>query len=66
MKKSLRIAKSILSLCIITLISFLICFSAALLILYIFGPSDTTYRAGASILIFGSIFVAMILGAFND
>ena len=58
--------KSIVSFSLITLISFSICFAVALLILYIWGLNDDTIRAGASIMFFGTIFVALLLGAFDD
>lgn len=66
MKKFLQISRTILSLSIITLISFAICAVVALVILYVFGINDTTVRTCASIMIFGTILVALILGAFDD
>lgn len=65
MKKFLQISRTILSLSIITLISFAICAAFALTVLYIFGISEDTIRACVSILFFGTILVALILGAFN-
>ena len=58
--------KSIISFCLITLISFLICFAISLAILYIWGLNDDTIRAGVSILFFGTILIALMLGAFDD
>ncbi len=65
MKKFLQISRTILSLSIITLISFAICAVIALTIIYIFGINDVTIRAGACIMFFGTILVALILGAFD-
>ena len=66
MNSTLKTLKSIVSFSLITLISFAICFAVALLILYIWGLNDDTIRAGASIMFFGTIFVALLLGAFDD
>lgn len=63
MKKFLQISRTILSLSIITLISFAICTAVALAVLYIFGINEDTIRAGACIMFFGTILVALILGA---
>ena len=65
MKKFLQISRTILSLSIITLISFSICAAVALAVLYIFGISDDTIRTCACIMFFGTILVALILGAFD-
>ena len=65
MKKFLQISRTILSLSIITLISFAICAVIALTIIYIFGISDDTIRVCVSILFFGTIVVALMLGAFD-
>ena len=65
MKKFLQISRTILSLSIITLISFAICAVIALTIIYIFGINDDTIRACVCIMFFGTILVALILGAFN-
>lgn len=66
MKKFLEISSTILSLSIITLVSMAICAVIALAVLYIFGISDATVRACVSILFFGTILVALMLGAFDD
>lgn len=66
MDNTLKTLKSIVSFSLITLISFAICFAVALLILYIWGLNDDTIRACVSILFFGTIFIALILGAFDD
>lgn len=66
MKKCFGLLRSILSFSIIIAISFAICFALALVILYVFGINDDTLRAGASIMLFGTILVALILGAFDD
>lgn len=66
MDNTLKTLKSIVSFSLITLISFAICFAVALLILYIWGLNDDTIRAGASIMFFGTILIALILGAFDD
>lgn len=65
MKKFLQISRTILSLSIITLISFAICAVIALTIIYIFGINDDTIRVCVSILFFGTIVVALMLGAFD-
>jgi len=65
MKKFLQISRTILSLSIITLISFAICAAVALAVLYIFGISEDTCRACACIMFFGTILVALMLGAFD-
>lgn len=65
MKKFLQISRTILSLSIITLISFVICAAVALAVLYIFGISEDTIRTCACIMFFGTILVALILGAFD-
>lgn len=66
MKTIIRITKSVVRMFIISLVSFGICAIVALTILYIFGPSDATLRFGASTLLFGTIIVALMLGAFDD
>ena len=66
MKKFLQISRTILNLSIITLISFAICFAFALVVLYIFGIDEHTQRVCASITVFGTILVALMLGAFDD
>ena len=65
MKKFLRISRAILSLSIITLISIAICAVVSLLVLYVFGINDDTIRWCASIMLFGTILVALLLGAFD-
>jgi len=65
MKKFLQISRTILNLGIITLISFAISAAVALAVLYIFGMNDNTIRACVSIMFFGTILVALILGAFD-
>jgi len=65
MKKFLQISRTILSLSIITLISFAICAAVALAVLYIFGISENTIRTCACIMFFGTILVALMLGAFD-
>ena len=54
-----------MSLSIITLISFAICAAVALAVLYIFGISENTIRTCACIMFFGTILVALMLGAFD-
>ncbi len=66
MKKFLQISRTILSLSIITLISFAICAAVALAVLYIFGISDGAMRACICIMFFGTILVALTLRAFDD
>lgn len=66
MNSTLKTLKSIVSFSLITLISFSICFAVALLILYIWGLNDDTIRTCASIMFFGTIFIALLLGAFDD
>jgi len=66
MKKFLQISRAILSLSIIALISFAICAVVALAVLYIFGISEDTIRTCVCIMFFGTILVALILGAFDD
>jgi len=65
MKKFLQISRTILSLSIITLISFAICTAFALAVLYIFGISEDTIRTCLCIMFFGTILVALMLGAFD-
>ena len=65
MNSTLKTLKSIVSFSLITLTSFLICFAISLAILYIWGLNDDTVRACVSILFFGTILVALILGAFD-
>ena len=65
MKKFLQISRTILSLSIITLVSFAICAVITLTIIYIFGINDGTIRVCACIMLFGTILVALILGAFD-
>ena len=65
MKKFLQISRAILSLSIITLISIAICAVVSLLVLYVFGINDDTIRWCASIMLFGTILVALLLGAFD-
>jgi hypothetical protein len=50
---------------VIVLISLAICSIVALAILYVFGINNTTLRAGACIVFFGTIIVALMLGAFD-
>lgn len=65
MKTIMKITKSIVSLFIVTLISFGICAIVALSAVYIFGLNDTTIRFGVLMLFFGTILIALILGAFD-
>lgn len=65
MNSKLKTVKRIVNFSFITLTSFLICFAVALLILYIWGLNDGTIRAGASVMFFGTIFIALMLGAFD-
>lgn len=66
MKTIIKITKSVLSFAIICVVSLAICTVVALLVLYIFGLSDTTARWCTSILFFGTILVALLLGAFDN
>lgn len=66
MKQIIRITKSIVSFFVVALASCIICALFALLIMYVFGITDSTIRVAASIMLFGTILVALVLGAFDD